>query len=396
MSEHKTTRLAQANYEHAACALFSSNICRSCSLLDLTKRDRIVSKERSVIETLQRFNLAPESVAPIVLPSNPWGSRSKIKMSVTGTCQDPIIGIINSDMSGVELTQCPLSPKPFQALLETVRSCITSAALHPYQIKERTGELKGVIVMSNRDHSQGILRFILRSSEAISRVRKVVSFIQSLHPWVTVISCNIQPIPAAILEGPEEILLTEEHQITERYGDIQLNFSPQSFMQVTPEVATALYAKAIEFAREGPCSTVLDLFCGVGGFSLSIAPYAMTTTGVELSSMAVESAALSAARLGAVNSTFIAEDVDSYMRQQITAVPELLVVNPPRRGLSSYLVGRINELRPNRIIYSSCNPETFARDVAALTQIYSLKKIALFDMFPLTTHCEVLGLIALR
>ena len=246
--------------------------------------------------------------------------------------------------------------------------------------------------MNNHDASQGIVRFVLRSSEAIPRIRKSIVGLQTKHPWVKVVTCNIQPIPAAILEGPDEEILTEQRSIEVQYNDITLTFMPQSFMQVTHEIAEALYHRAATYVRENSFSHALDLFCGVGGFSLSIASSVPQITGVEVSPMAVESARHSAARLAASHASFFADDVEAFLSRSLTHEPDLIIVNPPRRGLSDRIRQRILELKPTAIVYSSCDPETFARDVSEWMADYELVTLSPFDMFPMTDHCEVLGI----
>lgn len=345
------------------------------------------------MDALRHSGHALPEPEPTFIPSTPWGSRMKAKMTVAGTVEAPIIGITRSDQSCVELVSCPLPPPPFQALLETIRGIIRSASLPPYSIHERRGELKGIIIMSSHDLTEGIVRFVLRSSEAIPRIRKALPELQRLHPWAKVVSCNIQPLPAAILEGPEEIILTEKRHITSQCGPVSLLFSPQSFMQVTPEIAGALYARAAAWCSGEDLGGMLDLFCGVGGFSLALAPHAQSVTGIELSADAVESARISGQRLGHPSLRFMSGDVDASLAALSQASFRTIVANPPRRGLSPKLVEWIAGRSPGTILYSSCNPETFARDIEAWKGCYSLKKLALFDMFPLTEHCEVLGLL---
>jgi 23S rRNA (uracil747-C5)-methyltransferase len=317
-------------------------------------------------------------------------------MSVTGTCETPVFGIVRSDLSSEDLSTCPLTPVHIQKLIETLKGLVSEFRLLPYDISARTGELKHVIIVSNHDATQGIVRFILRSSESIPRIKKLIAPLSHKHPWVTVVSCNVQPIPAAILEGPEETILTEATSIEERYNNISLTFSPQSFIQVTHEIAEALYGRVATFVQEHSSTNALDLFCGVGGFSLSIAPHVSHVTGVEVTPTAVTSAATSAKRLGLTNTTFLAGDVEEFLRAGSFEKPDLIVANPPRRGLSQGIREHLLSIAPDTIVYSSCDPTTFARDLAHLTQGYTLDKVALFDMFAMSDHCEVLGVLRRR
>lgn len=386
---------SEERYESALCGLYEAGTCRSCGLLGLSAGRRASSKTASVLEVLHSAGVAPSHIEPLLLPATPWSSRAKIKVIVSGTAAAPVIGIVRSGLHAVELAACPLSPAPFRALLEYIRTMTSRCSLIPYDIETRRGELKGLIVMSDSSHSEGILRFVLRSTESVPRIRKAIPALIAAHPWIKVVSCNIQPLPAALLEGQEEIILTEATQISAQYGTVRLFFSPQSFMQVTPEVAAALYAKARAWGEEIRPGRLLDLFCGVGGFSLALAPVCDSILGVEISEMAVKSASLAAEQLGFGEKVrFVAGDAERVLVEQAGSRFDTVVVNPPRRGLSPELIRLITETQPQHIIYSSCNPETFARDVAAWQGRYTLVRVALFDMFPLTKHCELLGLLA--
>jgi 23S rRNA (uracil747-C5)-methyltransferase len=395
------TVLHEHNYEGCDCAHFTSGACSSCDLLRTPSGRRLTKKFDSVREVFSSFGLPTDCLNPdVVIPSHPWGSRNKVKLSITGTVASPVIGIIRSDLSSVDLRDCSLMTPPCKSFVADLPNIILSAQLTPYDIEARRGELKGVHIVITHDYSQGIIRFVLRSSEAIPRIKKAIQTIQSRHPWVTVISCTIQPLPAATLEGPEEVLLTSEQFIHERYGETTLLYAPSSFIQVTHEVAEKLYRAAGDYAREGGFSQALDLFCGVGGFSLSVAPFVKRVTGVELSAIAIASAQAAATFNGVPNVDFLSADTEDFLSRAITKSPDpkpdLVIINPPRRGLSPSIIEKLLKLTPRSILYSSCNPTTFARDVKLFSEAggLTLKSAQLFDMFPLTSHCEVLGALA--
>ncbi len=391
------TPLAHRNYEDCLCNYFASGVCSSCGLLGVPSGERLASKVKSVRAAFSACGLPIDCLHnDVVIPMHPWGSRNKAKLSTTGTIEAPVIGIVRSDLSSADLSDCSLMTTPCKEFVADLPDLIATANLTPYDIRLRCGELKGVHVVINHDYSQGIVRFVLRSSEAIPRIKKIVAKIQEQHPWATVISCNIQPLPAAILEGPEEVQLTTERFILEHYGQTKLLYAPSSFIQVTHEVAEELYLAAADFARKGNFTNVLDLFCGVGGFSLSVAPFAQRVTGVELSAHAIESAQAAATLNHASNCHFLAADTDEFLTRDRDISADLVIINPPRRGLSPIIIEKLITLAPRNILYSSCNPETFARDVQTFIQVgqFTLEKAQLFDMFPLSHHCEVLGILS--
>lgn len=377
-------------YEYCSCAYFDQGLCGSCTLLRTPRGQRLATKRTLLHAHLAACGLSDIPCGDMVIPSHPWTSRRKIKLAVTGTTSEPRLGIVRRDLSSQDLCDCPLQPDPIRALLHSLRRAITALEISPYNISDRSGELKFVVVMANADMSQAILRFVLRSSDSVDQIRQLTPSIQREFPWIRVVSCNLQPIPAAIFEGPEEIGITSETFIEELYGATPLFFTPQSFMQVTPEIATQLYRYVAEWASSFNFSEALDLFCGVGGFSLHLAPSVGAITGVELSPTAIASASRSSERLGFRNTSFVSSDVETYLNT-MSLKPDLIVANPPRRGLSQLILEKIIHAAPQAIAYSSCNTETFARDAISLSRRYSLTKIQPFDMFPMTSHCEVVG-----
>jgi 23S rRNA (uracil747-C5)-methyltransferase len=180
-------------------------------------------------------------------------------------------------------------------------------------------------------------------------------------------------------------------------------------MQVTPEVGTELYrwvadecraltGKGIESEtplRDGTLPRVLDLFCGVGGFGLSVAPYCTSVVGIELSQDAVEAATANAGRNQISNVQFYRGDLlDIPTFHNSYTECDTIIVNPPRRGLGSELCEQLTKRESlENIIYSSCNPETLAKDLELLSQRFIVKNVRAFDMFPLTHHCEVVAVL---
>lgn len=358
--------------------------------------NRLAHKRSQLQATVAEHGISPQLLGEITIPFHPWGSRYKVKMSITGSYSTPVIGIVRKDLSTADLSECQLPPPHIREFLGVIKETIRTHKLEPYDIQARTGELKHIIIMLNAKHTEGIVRFILRSPELIPSIQKAVPEIPKRFPWATVISCNLQPLPAAILEGPEEVILTPQQFMREDSYDVPLYFGPQSFMQVTPEIAAQLYRQASLVAAEHSFESALDLFCGVGGFSLHVAQHVQHITGVELSPTAIMCAAQAAKDSAITNARFIAADVEAFLGNSPDLRPDLVIANPPRRGLSDGILKHITRIAPKCVLYSSCNPETFARDVNTLASHFWLEKALPFDMFPLTEHCEVLGVLRHR
>ena len=247
-----------------------------------------------------------------------------------------------------------------------------------------------------------MLRFVLRSEAKLPLIQRELPELCQKLPQLAVISVNIQPQNAAILEGEKEIFLTEQHTLPERFNQIPLFIRPQGFFQTNPQVAEGLYGTAQQWIKDLPIRQLWDLFCGVGGFGLHCLKalqmqnpeQQIHLTGIEISASAVAAAKLSAQQLGLDKQVhFQSLDAANFALAQADK-PDLIIVNPPRRGIGQSLAEFLNEMRPHFILYSSCNAETMGKDLRSLTH-YQLEKIQLFDMFPHTAHYEVLVLLRL-
>ena len=375
------------------CHNYDSRRCRSCARLAYPPAERFAGKYERLVQTARDHFGAAVQVAPLWVPATVFPSRTKAKMSVSGPLDAPCLGIIDNQFQGQELLDCPLHLPIINRTLVAIRALIPKFKLFPYDIENRTGELKGLILRASRDSSQILARFVVRSTESLGRLQKAADELMQAIPEIISVSANIQPIPHAILEGETETQIAGSPLLWETYNGIELAFGPRSFSQVTPETAEALYRHVATLAAKRPAQHVLDLYCGVGGFSLHIAPHTGRVTGVELSEQAIACANLAADRNAIKNATFLAGDVAEFLATGSTAA-DAVVCNPPRRGLSAGTVAALNKLAPATIWYSSCNPETLFRDIALLAD-YRISSLAPFEMFPLTEHLEVVAELTL-
>ncbi|NIF22865.1 23S rRNA (uracil(747)-C(5))-methyltransferase RlmC [Candidatus Pantoea multigeneris] len=369
------------------CALFDDHRCRSCQWLEKPYSQQL-SEKQSLLEQL----LAAHPVAAWLpaVTSAPEAFRNKAKMVVSGSVERPVFGAVPRDGEPVDLTACPLYPAHFAEVFSVLKPFIARAGLTPYNIQRRRGELKYLLLTES---SQGgmMLRFVLRSHDKLAQLRAALPWLQQQLPQLTVISANIQPVPMAILEGEEEVPLTESQSLAENFNGVPLWIRPQSFFQTNPHVAATLYATARNWVRELAVTSMWDLFCGVGGFGLHCATPEMQLTGIEISAEAIACARRSADMLGLKKVDFAALDSTAFATAR-DAVPELVLVNPPRRGIGVELCNYLSQMAPDYILYSSCNPDTMAQDIARLPD-YQVSKVQLFDMFPHTAHFEVLTLL---
>jgi 23S rRNA (uracil747-C5)-methyltransferase len=313
-------------------------------------------------------------------------------MVVTGTADAPVLGILDhrdhTGAAGVDLTDCGLYPATLQSTFGALGAFVARAGLVPYDVPARRGELKYLIVTQSSD-GQLMVRFVLRSQEPVARIRKHLPWLLETLPAVAVASVNVQPEHKAVLEGDLEIVLTERETLTMRVGGLDLHLRPQSFFQTNTAVAAALYAQVAAWVADAAPTRLWDLYCGVGGFALHCTAPGREVVGVETSADAVTSAALTARDAGLPGTRFVAGDATAFaLATGPDDAPDLVVVNPPRRGIGPDLAGWLEASGVRDVVYSSCNAVTLAKDLATMPSLRPTH-VRMLDMFPQTHHYEV-------
>jgi 23S rRNA (uracil747-C5)-methyltransferase len=368
------------------CHHFDAFRCRSCTLLGIPRGQQLFDKEahaRSLVDS------------PVWLPTVAGvdvGFRNKAKMAVGGTVDALTLGILDRELAGIDLRDCGLHSDGLRAALDRIASWASRAGLTPYDVAARAGELKHVLLTESRDEEL-MLRLVMRSTALEARIRSRLPALLEAVPALRVVTINVQPEHKAVLEGEREIVLTEASTLPMRLTTgMTLRLGPRSFFQTNTAIAEALYDQARAWVGALPdVRTVWDLYCGVGGFALHLAGEGREVLGVEVSADATAAATATAAELDA-EARFVAADATAYALAS-PDVPDLVVVNPPRRGIGPELAGWLEDSGVGHVVYSSCNAESLARDLALMPSLQTVEARVL-DMFPHTTHYETILLLS--
>ncbi|MDQ0733014.1 23S rRNA (uracil(747)-C(5))-methyltransferase RlmC [Arthrobacter sp. B1I2] len=369
------------------CSYFDAGTCRSCTHMGRPYGEQLAGKQLHV-KALLAGHTELEWLPSVA--SQESGFRNKAKMVIGGNAHNPTIGILDADGHGVDLRKCGICSPGLRACFPVLATFIRRIRLTPYDVPRRTGELKHVIITESPD-GEVMLRLVLRSEQVVPRIRKHLPELLAALPQVKVVSVNLHPEHKAVLEGDREILLTEQSTLSMRVNDINLHLRPQSFFQTNTEMAAALYRQGREWVNELAPASVWDLYCGVGGFALHSAAPSRTVTGIEASSEAIVSARISSSEAGLEGMDFQAGDATAFALASKQS-PDLVIVNPPRRGIGKELCGWLESSDVQQVVYSSCNAQSLARDLAALPS-FTARRARVLDMFPQTTHYEVMVLL---
>jgi len=369
------------------CSYFDAGVCRSCTLMGVPYAEQLEGKERLAHELLAPFGGA-EWLPPVASAES--GYRNKAKMVIGGTADAPTIGILDEAGRGVDLRECGICAPGIRAALPVLARFITRQRLEPYSVPERRGELKFVLVTESPD-GELMVRFVARSEQTVDRVRAGLDRLLAELPATRVVTVNLQPEHKAVVEGERDVVLTRESALPMRLGPVSLRLRPQSFFQTNTAVATELYAQVASWVDGIAPASVWDLYCGVGGFALHVAAPGRRVVGVETSREAVRSARASAAAAGLPHVAFRAGDATEFALGAATG-PDLVIVNPPRRGIGADLSAWLEASDVPNVVYSSCNPKSLAHDLARMPS-YRIRTGRVLDMFPQTGHMEVAVLL---
>ncbi|QEP06013.1 23S rRNA (uracil(747)-C(5))-methyltransferase RlmC [Glutamicibacter sp. ZJUTW] len=366
------------------CLYFSASRCRSCTLMTVPYARQLQSKVEDCQQLLSGFQ-SLEFLPPQA--SNEQGFRNKAKMVISGTTEQPTIGILDADGHGVDLRNCGVIAAPLRAVFPVIEQFIHDLKLIPYDVPKRKGELKHVILTLS-DTGSVMVRWVLRTKKHFVALRdSLPQFLEQL-PRHSVVSVNFLPEHKAVLEGEEEIILTRRSTLEFGLNGVPMHLRPQGFFQTNSEIAAALYRQARQWINDANPESVWDLYSGVGGFALHCAAEDRTVYGIETSADAVEAAKTSAKAMELEDVHFKAQDATEFALNAGWA-PDAVIVNPPRRGISAQLAAWLNESDVQHVIYSSCNAKSLARDLERLDN-YTPQLARVMDMFPQTSHYEVI------
>lgn len=335
-------------------------------------------------------------VHPTMGMKNPWRYRNKVQVPF-GEMEGGLIGGFYAQGSHriIDMDQCLIQHERSDEVVARVKEIARSLGISAYNEATHTGLLRHVVVKYG--FATGELMVILvTNGTRIPSVEQWVRAIREAIPGVKSICHNVNTARTNVIFGERTKVLWGEEVIHDTIGDVKFAISPRSFYQVNPVQTEVLYRQALEYAGLTGKETVIDAYCGIGTISLFLARHAKQVYGVEIVEDAVADARRNAALNDLHNVTFAAgkaEEVIPAWKQE-GIVPDVIVVDPPRKGCDAALLETMVAMRPERIVYVSCNPATLARDLRVLEDGgYRTLEAQPVDMFPHTTHIENVALI---
>ena len=300
----------------------------------------------------------------------------------------------------LDVKKCFLHSELSNDIFLFIKKWTKKSSLLPYTI-DHTGFLRFLIIREALYTKQILINLVTAERPNLyEKVDELQQALSDLFPQITTIVHNINKKKAQIAFGDEERILFGPGYITEKLDDYIFQISANSFFQTNSVQAVNLYNKILEFGQFSKNNIVYDLYCGTGSISIFISKLVNHVVGFELVTQAISDAHHNCQLNNIGNCSFEQGDLRELIKDTNHIIskygkPDIIVVDPPRSGMHPSLPAKIIELSPEKIVYVSCNPATFARDLKLLcADNYFLQKIQPVDMFPHTPHCEVVALLS--
>jgi len=335
-------------------------------------------------------------VHPTLGMSEPWRYRNKAQVPI-GAERGGLVGGFYAQGSHtiVDMDACLIQHEVNDRIVAAVKTIGRDLGITAYREDTHTGLLRHVVVRVAYRTGE-IMVVLVTNGDIIPREHEWIEHIRTAVPGVQSICHNINTRPTNVIFGDETRVLWGRDVIYDYIGDIRFAISARSFFQVNPVQTEVLYGKALEYAGLTGGETVVDAYCGIGTISLFLAQKAGQVYGVEIVEEAIADARHNAELNGITNVHFQAGPAEDILPawQQQGIVPNVIVVDPPRKGCDPALLATILELQPGRVVYVSCNPSTLARDLRVLEDGgYRTMEVQPVDMFPMTVHTEAVSLL---
>jgi 23S rRNA (uracil1939-C5)-methyltransferase len=321
--------------------------------------------------------------------------RNSAKLVVAGKFSDPVIGIYRRNTHDVlEIDDCPLHHPLINKVVKAAKVGIKKGKVPIYNPKSEMGLLRYLVVRV-AEPSDRVMVVLVTSEQGYNEMHHLAKHIQQAVPEVAVVAQNINNSTGNVIFGHKDRFITKAQTLRAYLGEKTFSLSPHSFYQVNSGAAEIIYQKVRELAALKGTERVLDVYCGIGGISLFLADQAREVVGIEFVEAAVADATENAALNRASNCRFEAGDA-AHLIDEIgeDGGADLIVLNPPRKGCDEKVLQSVAGIKPARIIYVSCSPETLSRDLDLLSRLgYRTLQVTPVDMFPQTIHVEDVALL---
>mgnify|MGYP001724193258 FL=1 len=374
--------------------------CGGCNLRHINYADTLNIK-REIVQNLVNKTLKNEvKVKETIGMDKPFYYRNKAQYPVGKDKENkPVMGVFaNRTHEIIPINKCYIQNEQTEEIAKYAFELWNKNNLSIYDEKTRKGLLRHIVTKIGIKTNE-IMLILVINGDKFKDEEGFVRNIINRYPNVKTIVKNINTKNTNVILGDKNVKLYGDGYIKDRLGEYTFKISPLSFYQVNPIQAEKLYNIGVQAAKINKNDVVFDLYCGLGTISIFMAKYAKEVYGIEIVDEAVKMAEENASLNNVENTKFISGDVEIVLDELINIkhiIPDVIMIDPPRKGLDNKSIENIMKIRPNRFVYISCNPATLVRDLAKFENMYDVQEIQPVDMFPWTSHVECVAVLNLK
>ena len=374
--------------------------CGGCDLRHVEYKETLKMKQNAVQSLVNKTLKEKVKVEETEVMENPYNYRNKAQYPF-GVDKEgkPVIGVFAKRTHEIiPIKECLIQNKKAEELAKFVLDFISENNISIYNEESQKGLVRHIVTKIGLKTNE-IMLILVINGESIAKEKELVSKVKEKFPEVKTIVKNINRENTNVIMGKENVNIYGDGYIKDKLGDFIFKISPHSFYQVNPVQAEKLYNIGVEAAKIDKEDTVFDLYCGIGTITLFMSKYAKKVYGIEIVEEAIKDANENARINNVDNTEFIAGDVEIVLDRLINKehiIPDVVMVDPPRKGLDSKSIENLLKILPKKLVYISCNPATLVRDLSKLEDKYKITMIKPVDMFPFSKHIECVSLLKLR
>ncbi|MCQ2742502.1 MAG: 23S rRNA (uracil(1939)-C(5))-methyltransferase RlmD [Bacilli bacterium] len=370
--------------------------CGGCCYQQLSYKTQLEYKTKKVKEQFKKIGHMDVSPLPCLGMEDPYNYRNKIQMPFGYDKRHQIVcGFYKQKTHQIiPITECAIEDKRASAILSAIKDLLKGFKLEPYNEDTGYGLLRHVLIRCSHYRSE-IMVVLITAYDTFPGRNNFVKELIKRCPEITTIVQNINKRHTNVILGEQERVLYGPGFIKDTLCGIEFRISSKSFYQINPVMTEVLYGEAVKAAQLSKEDVVLDAYSGIGTIGLIASKHCGHVLSVELVPEAVKDAKENAKRNGINNFEVVAADASDYIVElaKNNGKIDVLFMDPPRKGSDERFLNSVKKLKPNRVVYVSCDPSTLARDVAYLSDMYKVKSVQPVDMFPHTFHVESVVLL---
>ena len=384
--------------QEADCSTYKR--CGGCNLRHIKYEETLKMKQNAVQSLVNKTLKNKLQVQETIGMDNPYHYRNKAQYPVgMDKNGEPVIGVFaNRTHEVIPIENCLIQNPKSEEIAKFILNFIKKEHISIYNEETRKGLFRHIVIKVGIKTGK-IMCILVINGKTIPKEEILIKNLVENFPQIKTIVKNINTKNTNVILGQDNINVYGDGHIEDILGEYKFKISPLSFYQVNPIQAEKLYELGVKMAEISKEDTVFDLYCGIGTISIFMAKYAKKVYGVEIVEDAIKDAKENAKLNNATNTEFFAGDTEIVLDELINqkkVIPDIVMFDPPRKGLAKNSINNILNIRPKKIVYISCNPATLVRDLAEFESLYEVKSIVPVDMFPFTSHVEVCALLELK